>query len=307
MDLKTLITPRDPEFLPTVRSAWSSSDFLQRTFPDPKSVELFKWIATNGVLDAPELFARFYPRVPPENLRRTSCGGPTEHTHLVSSINDLERLVQLWELYAAKPFTAIDGVLDFGVGCGRVLKWFAKNLEPSRCHGVDVRQACIAWLQEHYPGTYSRCSTNPPLPFPDDSFDLVYALSVFSHLNLDSNRKWLAELVRVCRPDGRIILSTHGAFTLFVIMNSEEHQAHMRVPRERAAQLLRELPRSNFAYHRIEPENVSVLEGPEDDYGQAFFNETFVLNEWKAGVELLGCVPVTQNWLQDFFVLKPNK
>ena len=307
MDLKDLLTPEDPAFLETVRDAYEGSSFLQETFSDPESVELFKWIASTGILDAPELFARYFPPVPPESLRWTSCGGPTEHSHLWTSIEDLERLHQLWDIYSEKPLAEIDGVLDFGVGCGRVLKWFAMHLDPARCHGVDVRKACTDWLTENYPGNYHHVAPQPPLPFPDDHFELVYSLSVFSHLNLQSNYAWFRELARVTKPGGRIVLSTHGSFALFLILHSREHQDTMHVPEERAREMLREFQRTNFAYHHIGDDAVKILEGPESDYGQAFFNEVFARDAWGSEAELIGHVPFIQNRFQDFFVLEPKK
>ncbi len=306
MNIKKLITPKDPEFFTAVHSTYNGSEFLQTTFPDPESVEFYKWIATTGVVDAPEIFARFFPQVPPSTLRLTSCGGPSEHSHLLTGINDLERLMQLWELYGDKPFEEIDGVLDFGVGCGRVLKWFALNLDESRCHGMDVREACTNWLNENYPGRYSHGSPHPPLDYPDNHFDLVYSLSVFSHLNYASNRAWLTELTRVCRPGGRIILSTHGTFALFVIANSEQHQIELRMPPDQTKALFKEMAEKNFAYHRISAEAVESLQGPEEDYGQTFMNEVFAKEEWGAEVDVLGVIPALQNLFQDFFILQPK-
>jgi len=52
--------------------------------------------------------------------------------------------------------------------------------------------------------------TQPPLPFPDNSFDLIYAVSVFTHLSEEHQRTWLPELRRVLRPGGRLLLVDIG-------------------------------------------------------------------------------------------------
>jgi ubiquinone/menaquinone biosynthesis C-methylase UbiE len=41
---------------------------------------------------------------------------------------------------------------------------------------------------------------NPPLPFPDDHFDLVFSSSVFTHIDEHAQDLWLAELRRVTQP-----------------------------------------------------------------------------------------------------------
>ena len=48
----------------------------------------------------------------------------------------------------------------------------------------------------------------PPLPYADDSFDLVYALSVLTHLPVETQRRWLEELARVARE--WVLVSIHG-------------------------------------------------------------------------------------------------
>ena len=50
----------------------------------------------------------------------------------------------------------------------------------------------------------------PPLPFADESFDLVYAVSVFTGLEETDQLVWMNELARVVRPDGAIIVTFHG-------------------------------------------------------------------------------------------------
>jgi SAM-dependent methyltransferase len=51
----------------------------------------------------------------------------------------------------------------------------------------------------------------PPLPYADASFDLVYALSVFTHLPEALQRPWMEELRRVLVPGGHLVVSLHGA------------------------------------------------------------------------------------------------
>ena len=47
-------------------------------------------------------------------------------------------------------------------------------------------------------------------PYADASFDLVYALSVFTHLPRTLQQQWMGELARVLTPNGYLIVSTHG-------------------------------------------------------------------------------------------------
>jgi SAM-dependent methyltransferase len=78
--------------------------------------------------------------------------------------------------------------------------------------GCDIDAASIAWIDENLspPVRAFVNDEQPPLPRPDDSFDLVYALSVFTHLT-DTWSAWLLELHRVLVPGGVLVASFLGA------------------------------------------------------------------------------------------------
>jgi SAM-dependent methyltransferase len=103
----------------------------------------------------------------------------------------------------------IASVLDFGCGCGRVTRYFRKH--EGEVAGSDVNRDAVAWCRANLPfGNFELNGLAPPLVFADASFDLVYALSVFTHLTADLQLAWRDELRRVLRPGGRLLVTTHG-------------------------------------------------------------------------------------------------
>ena len=94
-------------------------------------------------------------------------------------------------------------ILDFGCGAGNVIRHFAHEARSGEVWGADIDGASIAWLERHLgePFRFRTLSTMPGLPLPDDHFDLVYAISVFTHL-ADDWAAWLLELHRVLAPGG---------------------------------------------------------------------------------------------------------
>jgi len=109
---------------------------------------------------------------------------------------------------------SFSSVLDFGCGCGRVTRWLGPVASAHwDLHGCDIDELAITWDQENLPfGTFATTGGEPPLPYPDDHFDLVLNHSVFTHLDERYQDLWLEELHRIVAPGGTLILSVHGEF-----------------------------------------------------------------------------------------------
>jgi SAM-dependent methyltransferase len=110
-------------------------------------------------------------------------------------------------------------VLDFGVGCARVLKPLQElALEappptlPIEWHGSDIDAQAIEWCRTFLGGraTFAVNETMPPLPYPDRFFDFVYSISIFTHLPEAMQFAWLKEINRVLNAGGEAIMSTHS-------------------------------------------------------------------------------------------------
>jgi len=102
-------------------------------------------------------------------------------------------------------------VLDFGAGAGRVLRQFRPEAEAgAEFWGCDVDEASVFWANRNLPdATFFANDERPPLDVPDQHFDLVYAMSVFTHITLDW-ADWLIEMHRIMRPNGILIATFLG-------------------------------------------------------------------------------------------------
>lgn len=102
-------------------------------------------------------------------------------------------------------------VLDFGCGCGRTIRWFLHETSDAEFHGVDVDADAVDWCSRHLAGGHFLATTAvPPLPYPTGHFDIVYCLSVFTHLSEPMQDVWLAELSRILKPGGLLLLTVFG-------------------------------------------------------------------------------------------------
>lgn len=94
-------------------------------------------------------------------------------------------------------------VLDFGSGAGQFLPGLAASFPLARLAAVDImpRPADVAPEVR-----WERADLNASTPFPDESFDLIFAVEVIEHL--ENPRHVLRELHRLLTPGGVLVLTT---------------------------------------------------------------------------------------------------
>jgi SAM-dependent methyltransferase len=123
------------------------------------------------------------------------------------------------QLMRVGPYRDDFRILDFGVGCGRVIRPLHElcqdtYLTDGRLHwfGCDIDAEAIAWCRSAIGsiGTFVCNSHMPPLPFDDQYFDFIYSISIFTHLPEEMQFAWLSELRRVLQIGSFAVLSTHS-------------------------------------------------------------------------------------------------
>ncbi len=105
----------------------------------------------------------------------------------------------------------LGAVMEFGCGTSRLLQHF-RNIEGLRIVGTDANPKMAQWCSENISGIeYHHNELNPPLEFAEDnSFDLIYAFSVFTHIPAEAQRPWLREMRRILRPGGFLLCTVAG-------------------------------------------------------------------------------------------------
>jgi ubiquinone/menaquinone biosynthesis C-methylase UbiE len=103
-------------------------------------------------------------------------------------------------------------VLDVGCYIGTELFMLPKTNKQAQYWGVDISENAIkqAKILSKKRGEsaidFQAIDANRPLPFPDDFFDVVYALELIEHLKDPS--KFFVEVNRVLKPSGSLIVSS---------------------------------------------------------------------------------------------------
>ena len=114
-------------------------------------------------------------------------------------------------------------IMEWGCGSARSLRHLPGLLPPgSEFFGSDYNHEAIAWCTAKIEGiSFIRNDLSPPLPMESASLDVIYAVSVLTHLSVAQQHAWLAELRRVLRPGGSLILTTHGERSAKVLLPHE--------------------------------------------------------------------------------------
>lgn len=148
---------------------------------------------------------------------------PLELADRVGSLTDAAKPFEYYDLLGAETREGIvealpsdwtfrgKRVLDFGCGAGRTLRHFTTEATEAEIWGCDIDERSVGWMAEHMSPPFHVFvnEPEPPLDQPDSSFDLIWAISVFTHLTSSWSR-WLSELHRLLRPDGLLLVTFMG-------------------------------------------------------------------------------------------------
>ncbi len=101
-------------------------------------------------------------------------------------------------------------ILDHGCGEGIYAREFQRRFTP-HVDAIDIEADRVAIAKEHVP--HAVVGALEQLPYQDDLFDVVFSNEVIEHVGDD--RAAAAEMVRVTRPNGRIVIFCPNRWWLF--------------------------------------------------------------------------------------------
>jgi SAM-dependent methyltransferase len=149
--------------------------------------------------------------MPDAERRRRVHGSADEDSFILTGFSSYMKMQRVLEQQLQRTFKDYSNILDWGCGCGRVLRYLSDIGHETNIVGVDIDQDNVEWCQENYSfGDFQSVPLFPPTRFAENSFDLVIGLSVFTHLNKKVQFKWLRELNRLVVPGGVLLLTTLG-------------------------------------------------------------------------------------------------
>ena len=159
--------------------------------------------------------------------------------------------------------------------------------------GLDLGGRLVAVLAAAYPELewHGRNPVAGALDdHPDQAFDVVFALSVWSRSSPRAALSWLDEMRRVLRPTGRLVVTTHGLQSV-----ARASADRLREPEELAA-IERALYREGYWF---------TAEG-DGDWGTAFFTPEWLLARTGRRWRIAAFHPGGVEDDQDLYVLEPQ-
>ncbi|MGK0391741.1 MAG: ubiquinone/menaquinone biosynthesis C-methylase UbiE [Maribacter sp.] len=88
-------------------------------------------------------------------------------------------------------------ILNLGCGTGRFMEY---------CHfGMDFSEKMLAQAQTKYPSKDFILADAAETTFPSNSFDLIFSMHTFMHLNKEKSENIFKEVFRLLRPGGRFV------------------------------------------------------------------------------------------------------
>lgn len=190
----------------------------------------------------------------------------------------------------------VDRLLEWGAGSGRMTAHLPAFAPRAQITAVDTDTEAIAWVADNLPvQSATSIPLLPPTAFDDDAFELVIGHSVFSHLAVQSQDAWLAELARVTRPGGHVAVSFNGQAAL------DWHVGHPLV----------ELPDAVEGAYERHGIGIWVGDGWEnefyDGYHTTFHQHAYVREHWGRWFEVVEIHPAAALPIQDIVVLRARR
>jgi SAM-dependent methyltransferase len=221
-------------------------------------------------------------RLPPPSIRFCTTDWKNDEFFIKSASREVKRLEELAGLNENST------LLDIGSGQGRLPIGILATLGKIKAYfGVDVSMPSVEWCKRNI-SEYHHCFQfiytdfqNPryspkgvqfrypiQLPLADNSFDVIFLYSVFTHMDSNDVIAYLREIRRLLTPEGRAF------FTIYVEDDCTDEE-------ENPAGYLSELGDSTGRLHRVR-------------FNQKYFENLISMNHLKVSSFKYRCEDVTK-------------
>lgn len=119
-----------------------------------------------------------------------------------------------WLIGLLEKHTNLEGkkILDWGCGPGRIVRHLPQLTNyRSELFATDYNESSINWCKEYIEGvTFDHNGIEAKLAYGKNTFDIIYGISIFTHLSEQMHTAWTIELSRVLKEGGILLVTTQG-------------------------------------------------------------------------------------------------
>lgn len=277
------------------------SEGMIKDFPgDRDSDEFWIWLNTEGLEKYPEL-RKYLAPFPKPDLMKLVSGMTSEMEFARSGARIYACLTHVLRKHGHS-WGDFSRILDFACGCGRVSRLLLKHAHQCEIVGSDINGEHISWLDNTLGfGKFFKNGSIPPTPFESEHFDLVFCVSLFSHLNEPAQMLWLEEVRRITKKNGTVVLTTHGQRALDVLSVRPDTRSSIGLSELQLSEARDKMISGSFAFVAQEDSYID-----KKSYGFTFIPADYVRSVWPRFFTILGIENgAIENW-QDAIILRPH-
>jgi SAM-dependent methyltransferase len=186
--------------------------------------------------------------------------------------------------------------LDFGCSSGRVVRVMQAAYPEVEWYGCDPERSAIGWAANQFPKISFSCNKfDPPTIYEDKYFDLVYAISIWSHFDEETSKIWFDEMHRIVKPSGLLYWTTHSKQTLAQWATNKVRQ------RESLDDICNKLILTGFVFEKAYDKDWSA---DVSRWGLAYISTDWVLSNLLDKWNLVQYRPGYESWNQDVYLME---
>jgi len=221
-----------------------------------------------------------------------------------------------------KSFTKKTKFLDFACGYGRMTRFFMKDIFPGNLYGSDVSNEYISLCKTTFcikcKKFKKKCggidvlfninNPFPPLKYENETFDVILAYSLFSHLSEDAHFAWLREFMRILKPNGLIFLTIRQQNFLTDLKqratadNISDYEK-MIIEKFGTNAIQEQFNLGKYIYSPY----VGAFGSMIDFYGDTIIPNQYIYNEWVKLFDIVEHYDDMSRLPQAFICIKPKK
>jgi len=208
-----------------------------------------------------------------------------------------------------RPLGSDSRLLDFGVGWGRLLRIFLRDIATDNLFGCDIDPNVIDLCRQlGVPGNLDRIYAGGKLPYPDAFFDIMVSYSVFTHLPEPVHRHWLEELARVARPGCVFVLTLEPRSFIDLVAGLGGHSSMETSWHAQLAKYAELCPALYSAFDKGQIAYIPTGGGGDyrdtSVYGDAVVPLAYIKSEWSRYFEVCDYIDNDTNYCQAVLIVR---